>query len=260
MGNVTDYSGKVIVVTGGASGIGRAVAARFVQAGATVAILDIDEDAARRTAAELGATAWQCDVTDYERCCTVIDEIHGRFGGIDVVVANAGITHISLFADTEPEVLRRVMEVNFFGAVHVVKAALDSLRERRGTIVVTSSIAGLGPLAVRCGYSASKHALHGLFDTLRAELRLQGVHVLIVCPGFTDTAIESAALAGSGGRAQRRTVGTLARPEDVADAVFRGVIARKRMLVLTAVGKLSHFVIRVAPGLYERLMARRMLS
>ncbi len=259
MGNAKDFTGKVVVVTGGASGIGRALAARFARAGATVVILDINEDAARRAAAELGASAWQCDVTDYDRCRVVVGQIRDRFGGIDIVIANAGITHIGLFADTEPEVLRRVMEVNFFGAVHVVKAALDSLRERCGTIVVTSSIAGLGPLAPRCGYSASKHALHGLFDTLRAELRPQRVHVMVVCPGFTDTAIERAALAGRGGRAQRRTVGTLAKPEDVADAVFRGVVARKRMLVLTAVGKLSYFLIRIAPGLYERLMARRML-
>ncbi|RMF23783.1 MAG: SDR family NAD(P)-dependent oxidoreductase, partial [Deltaproteobacteria bacterium] len=152
-----------------------------------------------------------------------------------------------------------VMEVNFFGAVHIVKASLEALRERRGTIVVTSSIAGLGPLAARCGYSASKHALHGLFNTVRAELEREGVHVMLVCPGFTDTAIEDAALAGSGGRAVRRTVGKLARPEEVAEAVLRGVVSRRRMLVLTPVGKLSHLVLRVAPGLYERLMARRML-
>ena len=252
------------MVTGSGAGIGRATAERFTRGGAAVAVFDLDQQAAADSAARIEAAggralALACDVTDYRQCQTATAKVLDAFGGIDVLINNAGITHLSAFSDTEPEALRRVMEVNFFGAVHCTKAALPSIVQRRGSVVAISSIAGVAPLALRCGYSASKHAVIGLFDTLRSELASQGVHVMVVCPGFTDTAIEDAALGGVGGRAVRKTVGKLAQPSEVAEAIYKGVRKGRRMLVLTPVGKLSFMMTRFLPALYERIMARQMI-
>jgi NAD(P)-dependent dehydrogenase (short-subunit alcohol dehydrogenase family) len=258
-----DFSAACVVITGAAGGLGRAFARRFARAGAKLALLDLDRGQVERAATEvqaLGAdcAGFACDVGDEAACAAALRAVADRFGGIDVLINNAGITHRSAFAATDVEVVRRVMRVNFFGAVHCTKAALPSLIDRRGLIIVISSIAGLAPLYGRTGYAASKHALHGFFGSLRAELTVTGVDVMIVCPGFTATGLSTAALDGDGSitRHPQSTVGRIAQPEEVADAVFHAASTRKRLLVLTATGRLTHLIHRVSPRLYERLMAR----
>ncbi len=130
------------------------------------------------------ALALNCDVTDAASCADAIRSAVERFGGVDVLVNNAGITHRSAFATTDPAVLRRVMEVNFFGAMNLTHHALPHLLRSRGAIVAISSVAGFAPLIARTGYAASKHALHGFFESLRSEVRSQGVDVTLVCPSF----------------------------------------------------------------------------
>jgi NAD(P)-dependent dehydrogenase (short-subunit alcohol dehydrogenase family) len=261
------FEGKVVVVTGAAGGIGAALCRRFARAGARVAALDRDAAGAEALAGELagaGATAaaFACDVADAASCEGALRAVILRFGGVDVLVNNAGITHRSLFAETELPVYRRVMDVNFFGALHCTKAALGSLLERRGLVVVTSSVAGFAPLLGRSGYCASKHALHGLFETLRCELAPSGVGVLLVCPGFTATGIERSALGGRGAPAShpQSRVGGQASPEDVAEAVVRAARARQRLLVLTPVGRASRLLSRLWPAAYERVMSRALRS
>ncbi len=253
--------GSVVVITGAAGGIGRALARRFADAGSKVAVLDIDAGGAEVAASDLrsagaDAIALVCDVTSQESANAAIAAVISRWGGVDVLINNAGVTQLGNFADTPPSLYRRVFDINVFGAIHCTQAALPSLVARRGAIVVLSSVAGLAPLYGRSGYSASKHALHGLFETLRCELEGSGVDVTMVCPGFTDTAIEQHAL----GTGARPTVGRAAAPQDVADAIYRGVVARRRLLVLSAVGKLSWLIIRLAPSFFDRLMLRRMRS
>jgi NAD(P)-dependent dehydrogenase (short-subunit alcohol dehydrogenase family) len=258
-----DFDGRVVVITGAASGIGRALARRFARAGAHLALLDVDADAVTALAAELAgggrrASGIGCDVTDEASCRRAVSTVMEAQGGIDVLFNNAGITHRSLFADTDTEVFRRVVNVNLFGAIHCTRAALPSLIARRGLIVVTSSIAGLAPLYERSGYAASKHALHGLFGSLRTELLGTGVDVMLVCPGFTATGIGAAALDGSGqpARHPQSTVGRLATPEAVADAVFDAASRSQRLLVLSAVGKATAILVRFFPALYDKAMAR----
>jgi NAD(P)-dependent dehydrogenase (short-subunit alcohol dehydrogenase family) len=150
------------------------------------------------------------------------------------------------------------MDVNFFGAVDCTRAALPSLARRRGRIVVISSVAGFAPLLGRSGYCASKHALHGLYDTLRGELAGEGVSVTLVCPGFTATRIEQNALDGGGApaaHAQSR-VGRVASPEQVAEAIHLATLRRRRLAVLGGVGHATRLLVRVWPGLYDRLMRR----
>jgi NAD(P)-dependent dehydrogenase (short-subunit alcohol dehydrogenase family) len=257
-----DFDAKVVVITGAASGIGRALAQRFARAGAQLALLDMDAAAVTALAASLGgrrrAEGIGCDVTDEAACSRAISAVIASQGGIDVLFNNAGITHRSVFANTDTAVFRKVMNVNVFGAIHCTKAALPSLVARGGLIVVTSSIAGLAPLYERSGYAASKHALHGLFGSLRAELLGTGVDVMLVCPGFTATGIGAAALDASGQPARHRqsTVGRVATPEAVAEAIFQAASRSRRLLVLSAVGKVTATLNKWFPALYERAMAR----
>jgi NAD(P)-dependent dehydrogenase (short-subunit alcohol dehydrogenase family) len=262
---VRNYSGKSVVITGAAGGMGQAFARRFAKAGARLALLDLDGAAASGQAEELNsqghsALGLACDVSDEDSCRAAMDKAISFLGGVDLLINNAGITHRSAFAQTDAAVFRRVMGVNFFGSLYCTQAALPSLLEHNGQVVVISSIAGFAPLLGRTGYAASKHALHGLFDSLRTELVGSGVDVLIVCPGFTRTGITTAALDGDGTTTKhpQSTLGRISEPEVVVEAVFKAAQKNKRLLVLSPVGKLTRVLTRIAPGMYEKLMARSM--
>jgi len=261
---MTDFAGQVVVITGGAGGIGSAIAQRFGAAQATVVLLDRDQETLGTRCRELQQAGVRvdsqpCDVTDDAECNKAIANTLAAHGRIDVLVHAAGLTQVSLFRETELSVYRQVMEVNFFGAVAVTKAALPSLCERRGRIVVLSSVAGFAPLLGRTGYCASKHALHGFFDTLRCELTDQGVSVTMVCPSFVDTDFARRGLAGDGSvlTADRGTTGAIVSPAEVALAVYRGAMARKRQVVISPTGKLAYWLSRLVPGYYHRGMTRR---
>ncbi len=261
------YAGRVVVVTGAAGGLGRALAARWAAEGARLGLLDLDGDGAAGLAAELRgrgsiAEAAACDVTDEEDCQRAVAAVARSLGGVDVLVNNAGITQRSAFVDTDTAVIRRVMDVNFFGSLHATRAALPHLVRSRGQIVVVSSVAGLAPLLGRTGYAASKHALRGFFTSLAAELRDRGVRVLMVHPAFIDTGLEHRALGGDGAvthHPQSRVGGQLT-PAAAADAIVRAAARERRTLVLGRVGHLSRMLHAHAPGLYEMIMARTLRS
>jgi UDP-glucose 4-epimerase len=258
------FAGAVVVVTGGASGIGLSTARRFAAEGAHVALLDRDVDGARAEAQKLvgegrRALAVDCDVCDEASCKRAIAQVIETFGGVDVLVNNAGVAHRSLFADTDTAVLHRMMDVNFFGAVHCTQAALPSLLERRGTVVAVSSVAGFAPLVGRTGYAASKHALHGFFDSLRSEVGHRGVHVMLACPSFTDTAIDRHAVAGDGNPAPlgKTTVGKLATPDEIASAIVDGVRSGAQRVLPTSVSRGAWWLSRLAPQTYARTMVAK---
>lgn len=254
---------KVVVVTGAASGIGAAVCRKFGQEGSCIALIDMDGAGLEARVRELSARGVRafgqvCDVTDEGRCLSAMQEVVRRYGGIDVLVNNAGITQRCPFTSASIPMYRRVMDINFFGALNCTAGAIGSIIERKGQVVVMSSIAGLTPVLGRTGYCASKHALHGFFGTLRAELKPQGVHVMIVCPGFTRTNLQDRALDGDGSVTAhpRSKVGRQASPEAVAESVYLGAVRRRDLIVLSAVGKLSHLIHKICPGLYGRIMER----
>jgi len=257
-----DFAGRTVVVTGAGGGLGRALALRFAGAGARIVALDRDAAALQGLTFPEGTETicLACDVASEEDCLRALTEARRAFGGIDVLVNNAGITHRSAFADTRPEVIRRVMEVNYFGALHCTHAALDDLVARRGMVIAISSVAGFAPLVARTGYAASKHALHGFFDSLRSEVEPLGVKVLLVCPSFISTGIERNALAGDGSpvRHAQSIVGARSSPEEMADRIFRAAAAERRLLLPDRVSRLSWWVSRLAPRLYERLMVAKL--
>jgi len=262
MGMARDFAGKTVIVTGAAGGLGRALCLRFAAAGARIVALDRDAAVLQGLTFPDGVDAIRlgCDVSNEADCLDAMAEARRAFGGIDVLINNAGITHRSAFAHTESAVIRHVMEVNFFGALHCTHAALSDLVARRGMVIAISSVAGFAPLIARTGYAASKHALHGFFDSLRSEVEPAGVKVLLVCPSFIQTGIEKNALAGDGGPARhpQAIVGMRATPEAMAERIFQAASREQRMLLPDRVSRLSWWVSRLAPRLYERLMVRKL--
>ena len=256
--------GKAAVITGGAGAIAGAMARRLARDGTRIALLDHDPARLAEAGAALRETGCAvsthvCDVTDSGACQVAVDAAAREHGGVDLLVLCAGLTQVSLFQETDVAVYRRTMDVNFFGAVHCVKAALPHLLARRGHIVVLSSIAGFAPLVARTGYCAGKHALHGFFDTLRAELAGTGVRVMLVCPSFTQTDFASRGLAGDGStlRMERSVTGRVLTPDQVADAIHRGIRRNRRLVVIGTTGKIAWWVSRLFPRFYERGMRRR---
>ena len=263
MVNRRNLNGKVVLITGATGGLGQALCFAFGRRGARLGLLDLDQGALDGLAKKLEADNVQCarqicDVTDAENCQKSISVLAKELGGVDVLVNNAGITQRSAFVDTELSVYRRVMEVNFFGSLHCTKAALPFLLKSQGQIVAISSVAGFAPLIARTGYSASKHALHGLFGSLRAELRPRGVDVLLVSPSFIRTNININALDAKGqkNRHPQATVGQVLSADKAAQKIVRAVMQNQSWVFLTMLSWFSHLLMSTSPRLYEWTMAR----
>ncbi len=260
------FERKVVLVTGACAGIGRALAQRFAQAGARLVLLDLDQAALDSLAQHLRdhhnveVLALRCDVAEAAAVEAAVALAVEQFGGIDLLINNAGITHRSRFADTDLAVFQRIMQVNYFGALHCTRAALPSLLARRGQIVVLSSLSGFAPMLDRSAYNASKHALHGLFETLRLELAGSGVNVMLVCPGFTATDIRKKALVGDGSVTAQPIpfVGKVNAPQDTAEAIYRAAVRRKRLLIHSNVNWLARLLARLSPRLFERWLVPRL--
>src|SRR6478735_123614 len=195
------FQNKVAVVSGGTDGIGKALVETLLAHGAKVATCGRDHDKLYRL--QRGYASYPlhtvvADVSNENDCRHFIESTLKVFGGIDILINNAGISMRSLFKHAEIDVIRKVMDINFFGAVYCTKYAINSLIQRKGTIVGISSIAGYRGLPGRSGYSASKFALQGWLEAIKTELAGDGVHVMWVCPGFTTSNIRNAALTSKG--------------------------------------------------------------
>lgn len=259
-----ELRGTVVLVTGAAGGLGAALCRGFAARGARVAAMDVDAARLDALVGELRgggaeALALPGDITDAQACAAGVAATQTHFGALDGLVNNAGISARSLLADTDPAVIRRVMDVNFFGAANLTRAALDAVLASRGFIVAISSVAGFAPLTGRTAYAASKHALHGFFDSLRSEVEGAGVGVTVVCPSFIRTGIGAAASDGSGVPASgpRITTGGESMPEDIAARILDAIAAGEPLLLPDATSRKAWWLSRLAPALYARIMKRR---
>ncbi|MCL6269102.1 SDR family oxidoreductase [Sansalvadorimonas sp. 2012CJ34-2] len=254
---------KTVVITGACAGIGRALALRFGEAGARIALVDIrDEELAAFSehleSRSVYSKGYHCDTSVREQVKHCFQSIREDFGKIDVLINNAGITHHSAFEETDPDVFQKIMDVNYFGALNCTRSALQSLIENQGQVITMSSMAGFAPLEFRSAYSASKHALHGLFDCLRVELRNKNVNVMLACPGFTATDIYKHALRADGSiSSQLQMTGKASAPADVAEEIYQAALKRKRLLILSNVDWRARLFARCVPGFFEKHLAHR---
>lgn len=252
---------KVVLVTGGTSGIGKALVFAFGKAGAKVAYSgrnqqNLDQTAQELTAAGIDNLPINADVSVEADCERMVAETVSRYGKLDVLINNAGISMRALFEDLDLDVLRKVMDINFWGTVYSTKFALPYIQAAKGSIIGISSIAGYRGLPARTGYSASKFAMHGFLETLRTELLHSGVHVLIACPGFTSSNIRNTALAADGQQQGEtpRDEQKMMSAEEVADRILQATIKRKRDLVMTTQGKMAVWVNKLFPSLADKLV------
>jgi dehydrogenase/reductase SDR family protein 7B len=192
--------GRVAWVTGASSGIGEELAVVLAAAGASVVLSARREDQLQRVARRCGeAMVLPFDLTDPQQIDHAADRVLAEKGRVDVLVLCAGVSQRSLALDTRPSVYRRLMEIDFFGPVTLTQRVLPSMvQQGKGSIVVVSSVAGKLGTPMRTGYAAAKHALHGYFDSLRAELHDRGLRVTIACPGYVQTEITMHSLTGDG--------------------------------------------------------------
>jgi NAD(P)-dependent dehydrogenase (short-subunit alcohol dehydrogenase family) len=181
-------------------------------------------------------------------------------GGLDLLLLNAGISMNSRFEDVQdPALFRQLIETNYLGPVWLTAATLPALKASHGRIVVVSSLAGTVGLPTRTGYAASKHALHGFFDSLRPELAGAGVGVTIVCPGAVDTPIREATAAGGRGSAVGdEAAGKMMSAAECARGILDAARAGKRQVLMTLSGKLSPWVKLLVPGLIDRVLVKRL--
>jgi NAD(P)-dependent dehydrogenase (short-subunit alcohol dehydrogenase family) len=225
---MSDFTGAAVVVTGGASGIGRACAEAFAAAGASVLVADLDGAGAEAVAKEIGGRGVACDVTDEAAVRAAVDLAVTEFGRLDVMVNNAGICVLSPVHETSASDFDRMLAVNLKGTLHGIKAAAaHMLTAGGGAIVNVASTAGLNGAPLIGGYGATKAGVVSLTRTAAAELRPAGIRVNCVCPGFVETPFSDALIEGfeaaTGASAAEYFAakqGRLGHPEDVAKVVL----------------------------------------
>lgn len=251
---------KVVIITGASSGIGKALAFAFGQEGAKIVITGRKKEPLFEVSAELTKQGIDnlpivSDVSIETDNIDVVNKTIEKYGKIDVLINNAGISMRSMFEDCDIEVIKKVMDINFYGTVYATKYALPYIKATKGSIVGISSIAGYRGLPVRTGYSASKFAMNGFLEALRTELLHTGVHVLTACPGFTASNIRVASL-GSDGNSKgesMRDEGNMMSSEEVAKHILKAVKNRDRDMVLTLQGKMVVFLNKWLPKLTDKL-------
>jgi NAD(P)-dependent dehydrogenase (short-subunit alcohol dehydrogenase family) len=210
--------GKVVAITGGARGIGKATATVLAREGAKVAIGDLDAALAERSAGELGGetVGLPLDVTRRDSFATFLDQVAERLGPLDVLVNNAGIMPIGPFAEEDDATARRIVDINLHGVIYGTKLAIPRMLERgSGHIVNIASQAGKAGVPGGATYSATKHAVVGLSEAVRGELRDTGVEVSVVMPAVVDTELGS-------GLYETRGIKKL-EPEEVAEAIVEAL-------------------------------------
>jgi len=256
-----DLKGRRVLLTGASSGIGRALAGQLAQAGARVVLaarsLDKLEDIERSlTARGLDVAAVATDVTSDSDRRRALDFAVERFGGLDVLVNNAGVGSFAHFADCNEEVLRQVMEVNFFAPAELIRLAIPHLaRGHQPAIVNVASMCGRRGLPAWSEYSASKFALTGLSEALRAELARFNIDVLLIQPGRTRSDLGTRLLCNTGRMPMQFERGM--PPEEAAAGIVRALARGRAETVLGGEAKWMLRLNRWVPGILDRLIARK---
>ena len=251
---------KVVIITGASSGIGKALAYKFAQENWNIVIaarrferLKLIEESIKNTE----VFSVETDITKEEDCKHLIEKSCKRFGRIDVLINNAGISMRAGFQEVEIDVLRKVMDVNYWGTVYCTKYALPELIKNNGSLVGVISVGGYVGLPGRTGYSASKFAVRGFLDTIRIDNLKSGLHVLIAAPGFTASEIRKTALTANGKQQGEtpRNENKMMSAEECAIHIYKAIKKRKRKIILKAIeGKFTVFMAKLWADLVDRVL------
>jgi dehydrogenase/reductase SDR family member 7B len=252
---------KVVVITGASSGIGLALAYEFGLKGSKLVISGRNME--KLMAAEkallsknIAVVSVVGDVANEVDSSILINRAIKEYGKLDVLICNAGISMRAMFNEVDVDVLKKLMDTNFWGTVYACKFGLPHILASKGSIVGISSIAGYRGLPARTGYSASKFAMHGFLESLRTEVLKKGVHILLACPGFTSSNIRNTALTADGSSQGESPLeeGKIMSAEEVASIIYKGVVNRKRDLVMTSQGKLTVFLNKLFPSFMDKMV------
>lgn len=261
------FSGQIVWITGASSGIGEALAHAFAREGARLVI-------SSRRPEELERVRRACerpddhlvvplDLSRVDTLPLAVGEVLARRGHVDVLVNNGGVSQRALAKDASLEIERALMEVNYFGPVALTKALLPAMLQRgAGHIVVVSSVMGYVGTPGRSTYAAAKHALHGWFDSLRAEVWRSGLRVTIACPGYVATAVSDNAV-GPRGERHGKTDGThreAISPAQCAAAIVRGVAAGREEVYVGGREVFGIYLKRFTPWLFSRMVRKMKFS
>ena len=251
------FTQKTVIITGASSGIGKALALELLNQGAQVAICGRDENKLRefeQLVQHANLFAVRADVSIEEDCKLLVEKTIARFGKLDVLINNAGISMRALFEEVDLSVLKQSMDINFWGTVYCCKYALPHILATKGSIAGISSIAGYKGLPCRTGYSSSKFAMQGFLESLRIEMLERGVNVLWISPGFVASNIRNTALNASG-KAQTETPldeSKLMSAEECASRILQAIANRKRTLIMSLQGKMTVWMNKFFPGFVDR--------
>jgi short-subunit dehydrogenase len=247
---------KHILITGASDGIGKELAMQYFNQGDKVSVCGRRLEALKNVYQNTNVFFQSADVSIEDECKQFIKNAITHHGPIDVLINNAGISMRALFENMDLEVLRKVMDINFWGAVYCTKYCLPSVLATKGVVCNISSIAGYRGLPARSGYSASKFALQGFSESLRTELLHSGVHVMWISPGFTASNIRNAAL-NAEGNSQGETPlkeNKLMSAQECASNIRVGIKNRKRTLIMTLQGKMTVLINKLFPSLADKLV------
>jgi dehydrogenase/reductase SDR family protein 7B len=252
---------KVVIITGGSSGIGKALAVEFGSKGSKLLITGRNKTELDKTVWELSGkgitiAGFQGDVSREDDNKRMAAEAVAKYGRIDILINNAGISMRAVFEEVDMEVIKKVMDINFYGSLYATKYCLSEIKKNKGSVIGMSSIAGFRGLPGRSGYSASKFALNGFLEVLRTELLKTGVHVLTACPGFTSSNIRKKSLTkdGTAQGESPRNEDTMMSAEECAAHIYNATVKRKRTLILTTQGKLAVFFNKWLPGFADKMV------
>jgi len=252
---------KTIAITGASSGIGKSIAIESAKRGWNISCIARNIEALNTLKEYLEndygvkVLTIEGDVSIEDNCKLFINKTINHFDCLDILINNAGLSMRGLFEETDLTVIKRLMDVNFWGAVYCTKYALPELIKNKGSVVGVSSIAGFKGLPARTGYSASKFALQGFLESLRNENLKTGLHVLIACPGYTESNIRKTAL-DNAGVAQSETPldeSKLMSSEKVARIILKAIDRKRLYSIMTLQGKLAVFINKWFPKIADKL-------
>ncbi len=261
------FNNKIVIITGASSGIGEATAFEFVKQGAKVSLAARRLERLNEIKTEIEkiggeALITKTDVSIEDDCKNLIQQTLNHFGKIDLLINNAGISMRALFIDAEIQVLKKVMDVNFWGTVYCTKYALPHLLKQNGVIVGVSSVAGFHGLPGRTGYSASKFAMHGFLESVRIEYLKTGLHVMVIAPGFTSSEVRKHALTANGNEQGEtpRVEEKMMSAEKVAKIMLKSIKKKKRNKILTFTGQAIALLQRIIPEQVDHLVYKGMAN